>query len=78
MIESGLVDEVEALLHRGYSADLPSMKSIGYRETVEYLNGTLRDLDSLHSAIAVHTRQFSKRQMTWFKRLHYDYSIQMG
>jgi tRNA dimethylallyltransferase len=69
MVDDGLVAEVEGLLASGYSADLPALQALGYKETVEYLNGTLPDLDALKYAIFCHTRQFAKRQMTWFKRI---------
>lgn len=69
MIRTGLVDEVKQLLSEGYSPELPSFQALGYKETVAYLNGTLQTTDALKTAIFHHTRQFAKRQMTWFKRI---------
>lgn len=65
MIEMGLVQEVEYLLHK-YGANLPLLNTLGYAEIKQYLAGDL----SLEQAIALtitHTRQFAKRQRTWFR-----------
>ena len=66
MIESGWIDEVRGLLDRGYSADLPSMSSLGYRELVHYLRGEL-PLDEAIDRIKYHTHRFARQQYTWFK-----------
>ncbi len=66
MIARGLVDEAQWLLRQGYSPDLPSMKTVGYREIFDYLNqGT--DLATAAGLIKQHTRAYAKRQVTWFK-----------
>lgn len=67
MLQAGLVAEVEALrarddLHLG----LPSMKSVGYRQVWEYLDGD-SDLDQLRHRTVVATRQLAKRQLTWLR-----------
>ncbi|NLC20871.1 MAG: tRNA (adenosine(37)-N6)-dimethylallyltransferase MiaA [Halomonadaceae bacterium] len=67
MLRAGLVAEVEALrmredLHLG----LPSMKSVGYRQVWEYLDGN-GDLDRLRHRTVVATRQLAKRQLTWLR-----------
>lgn len=67
MIADGLVDEVRGLLHRGYGAELTSMRGLGYKEIAAYLTGEL----SLEQAVEIlkrNTRRFAKRQMTWFRR----------
>lgn len=66
MIEMGLVKEVEYLCNK-YGADLPLLNTLGYAEIKQYLAGDF----NLHQAIALiitHTRQFAKRQGTWFKK----------
>jgi tRNA dimethylallyltransferase len=65
--DSGFVDEVRSLLVRGYSADLPSMSGIGYREIAQLLNGEL-DQDQAVARTKLATQQYAKRQMTWFRR----------
>jgi tRNA dimethylallyltransferase len=64
MIEDGLIDEVKNL--SGYKS-LNALKTVGYREIFEYLNGTCT-LDEAVENIKKNTRNFAKRQMTWFKR----------
>ncbi len=66
MMESGAIGEVEALLMRGLPADAPIMRAIGVREIAAMLTGAiLRDDAITHAKIA--TRQFAKRQFTWFR-----------
>lgn len=66
-IERGLVNEVRKLLDMGYAPDLASMTSLGYREIVQYLRGEI-SLDKAIELIKRHTRQYAKRQLTWFRR----------
>jgi tRNA dimethylallyltransferase len=65
MIEAGLVDEVKKLLTMGYSADLKSMQSIGYRHMAEFLAERL-SRDECVRTLKRDTRRFAKRQFTWF------------
>lgn len=67
MIKAGLVDEVQNLRKKGYTPELNSMKSIGYMEINEFIDNK-RDLASTIESIKLNTRQFAKKQMTWFKR----------
>ena len=67
MLQAGLVAEVEALRARGdLHLGLPSMKSVGYRQVWEYLNGE-GDLEWLRQRTVVATRQLAKRQLTWLR-----------
>ena len=67
MMDQGLVQEVQSLLDRGYSPDLNALATVGYQEVVAYLQGEY-DFDKMVEQIKIHTRQYSKRQMTWFRR----------
>lgn len=67
MVEEGLVDEVRALLGRGLKPSLPSMTAIGYQDVARYLQGELT-LEEAIASIKRRTRQYTKRQWTWFKR----------
>jgi tRNA dimethylallyltransferase len=67
MISAGLPEEVRGLLERGYSPGLKSMQTIGYRETVEYLQGCLTLAEAL-PLIQRNSRRYAKRQLTWFGR----------
>jgi tRNA dimethylallyltransferase len=64
-IAGGFVDEVRALLERGYAASLPSMSGLGYREIARYLAGEV-DLPTAVAQFKHATHQYAKRQMTWF------------
>ena len=66
MLEFGWIAEVESLLSR-YSPDLKPLQSIGYREIVQYLQNKL-EWEPLLQEIQKRTRQYAKRQMTWFSR----------
>ena len=67
MLEAGLVQEVENL-RRQYklSADMPSMRAVGYRQVWEYLEGEI-DEAALRSRALAATRQLAKRQLTWLR-----------
>jgi len=65
MIDAGLVDEVRRLLEMGFSADLKSMRSIGYRHVTEFLGGHL-SWDECVRTLKRDTRRYAKRQLTWF------------
>ena len=67
MMAMGWVDEVRDLLARGISIRCPAFQAIGYLDVVDYLEGRLGYVDMV-DCIKVKTRQFAKRQMTWFRR----------
>lgn len=70
LVSDGLVDEVNGLIEKGYSKDLPSMKGIGYKEIIGFLDGEY-DLFDAKELIMKNTRHYAKRQLTWLKR--YDF-----
>jgi len=67
MVRNGLVEEVKKLLEMGYSKDLNSMKTIGYKEVVGFLEGRY-DFQKMVHFIKRNTRHFARRQLIWFKR----------
>ena len=67
MFDMGLVEEVKALMAKGYDKSLVSMQGIGYKEVIDYLNGKM-SLEECIDIIKRDTRHFAKRQLTWFKR----------
>lgn len=67
MIADGLVDEVRGLLEMGCTKEMNSMKGIGYKEVIDYLNGE-RGFDETVDLIKQNSRRYAKRQMTWFRR----------
>jgi tRNA dimethylallyltransferase len=67
MFRRGLVTETRALLGRGLAGNRTAMQAIGYRQAVEHLRGE-RDLAETIEVVKIRTRQFAKRQLTWFRR----------
>ncbi len=67
MLEDGLLEEVQALVDKGLDSDFISMKGIGYKEMIGYINGEY-DLNTAADMIRQGTRRFAKRQLTWFRR----------
>ncbi|ACB51221.1 tRNA delta-2-isopentenylpyrophosphate transferase [Crocosphaera subtropica ATCC 51142] len=65
MLEMGFVEEVEKLVKK-YGWELPLFKTLGYAEILNYLQGKL-SLSEAEREIILHTRQFAKRQRTWFR-----------
>lgn len=66
MMETGAVEEVRGLLSMGLSPDLPAMKAIGVREISALLSGSMTRAQAVERA-SIATRQYAKRQMTWFR-----------
>ncbi len=67
MFRGGLVDETRALLDHGLEQNQTAMQAIGYRQVVEHLRGG-RNLAETIEQVKIRTRQFAKRQLTWFRR----------
>jgi tRNA dimethylallyltransferase len=67
MFRRGLVAETEQLLKRGLAENKFAMQAIGYRQVVEHLRGE-RSLAETIELVKIRTRQFAKRQLTWFRR----------
>ncbi len=67
MIHAGLVEEVRRLLDSGYDRHINALKTVGYAEVIDFLDGKI-DHNEMVSQIKAHTRQYSRRQMTWFRR----------
>lgn len=70
MFDSGLVEEVQKLLSSGVSPKAQAMLGIGYKEVVDYLQKNLT-LEETISKVAQNTRNFAKRQLTWYRRMDY-------
>lgn len=66
MFAAGLLDEVRALLARGYSPELPSMSGIGYRECCQVMGGQMSGEQAQVQMKRI-TRVFVRRQGNWFK-----------
>lgn len=67
MFDQGLVDEVKNILGKGYGPDCKGLGTIGYKETIEYLDGKCT-LSECKARIQQGNRNYAKRQLTWFKK----------
>jgi len=67
MIANGFVDEVIGLREMGYGPELNAMRSIGYLQMNEYLDGKL-PFDEAVECMKRETKRYAKRQMTWFRK----------
>lgn len=66
MFRDGLVAETVRLLERGLDRNRTAMQALGYRQVMEHLRG-VRSLAETIELVKIRTRQFAKRQMTWFR-----------
>ena len=67
MFARGLVEETRGLLDRGLAQNKTAMQALGYRQVIEHLRGE-HSLPETIELVKIKTRQFAKRQMTWFRR----------
>lgn len=72
MVSDGLFEEVSSLLSDGISPDCQSMQGIGYKEVVAYLSGKI-NCDECIEKIKQNSRNYAKRQLTWFRRGKYKW-----
>lgn len=68
MMKRGLIEETREILEKGYSRDLKPMQSIGYAQAIEYIEGKIT-LDQAVHEIKRETRNYAKRQLTWFRKV---------
>ncbi|PSR29745.1 tRNA dimethylallyltransferase [Sulfobacillus thermosulfidooxidans DSM 9293] len=66
MLAAGLADEVLALLKQGVPRKSQALSAIGYRETVDWAYGLSSETER-NQLIILHTKQYAKRQLTWFR-----------
>ncbi|MBR5157900.1 MAG: tRNA (adenosine(37)-N6)-dimethylallyltransferase MiaA [Clostridia bacterium] len=67
MLSCGLLDEIKNLKQMGLAKDMQSMQGIGYKEILSYLDGEI-SLDEATELVKKNSRNYAKRQLTWFKR----------
>lgn len=67
MVQRGFREEVERLAAQGYGRESWAMRSLGYEEMLDYLGGKCRWEEAL-AAIKLRSRQYAKRQLTWFRK----------
>lgn len=67
LMEAGLLEEVQQLMDMGLTPDNISMKGIGYKEIMDYLDGKY-SLEEAVDTVKKNTRHYAKKQLTWFRR----------
>ena len=77
MLDAGLEQEVRQLLEQGVLPECQSMQSIGYRQMVWYINGSMSYEDAVDK-LKQATRNFAKRQITWYKKMPYIHWIDLA
>lgn len=77
MLDHGLEQEVRQLLAQGVSPDCQAMQAIGYRQMVWYLQGTV-PFDQAVDKMKQATRNFAKRQITWYKKMPYIHWLHLN
>ena len=71
MIKNSLIEEVKALMEKGLTKDTQSMKAIGYRQVISYLENEISK-EEMIELIKRDSRRYAKKQYTWFRR--YDFA----
>jgi tRNA dimethylallyltransferase len=66
MMDQGMIEETQHVLDQGYAPSCPALSGLGYPRVIAYLNGKLSKDECLRLLIQ-DTRQYAKRQMTWFR-----------
>lgn len=65
MIAQGLLNEVKMILSKGYSKELNSLNTVGYKELIDFIENKITFEQAIH-LIKRNTKRYAKRQMTWF------------
>lgn len=76
MVEQGLVEECQSLQEAGYTDELYPLRTIGYKEVFAQLRGELSQ-DEMIALIQKNTRNFAKRQLTWFRNHPFDQMLSL-
>jgi tRNA dimethylallyltransferase len=71
MWDGGLVEETKSIIENGYNKTLNSLNTVGYKETIDYLENNISK-DRAIELIQQNTRRYAKRQITWFKKVECD------
>lgn len=67
MWESGLIEETKNILNMGYSRSLNALNTVGYKETIDFVDGKISEAQAIE-LISRNTRRYAKRQLTWYRR----------
>lgn len=76
MLQEGLIDEISDVMTLGFDNACPGLNSLGYKEFLPYLNGSMTLERCLHLA-QQHSRNYAKRQITWYRKQDFDLTLDM-
>ena len=71
MKDKGLLNELENVLDMAYTQSSPGLNTVGYKELFSYLDGN-STLAQCMEEIKKHTRNYAKRQFTWYRKIDFD------
>jgi len=71
MVKKGLIEEIKSLLESGFSLDNPGFNSVGYKEYKPYIENDI-ELDKCVEMAQQHTRNYAKRQITWYRKCTFN------
>ncbi|MDA3814441.1 MAG: tRNA dimethylallyltransferase, partial [Candidatus Cloacimonetes bacterium] len=71
---TGLINEAEDLVKKGYKKVDPGMNTVGYKELYPFFEGN-SDLGICIDKIKQNTRNFAKQQFTWYRKIDFDLTI---
>ncbi len=74
MIDNGLLNEMKGLVDNGYKRTDPGMNTVGYKELFPLLDGK-KELADCVDKIKQNTRNFAKRQLTWYRKIDFDLTL---
>ncbi len=75
MIKNGLLNEMKELLEKGYNEKSPGMNTVGYKELLPYFEEKT-NLEGCSQEIKKNTRNYAKRQFTWYRKIDFDLTLQ--
>jgi len=71
MLKEEMIEETEELLRRHIPKTAPAFQSVGYPDVIEFLEGDI-EREELEKRLIIATRQYAKRQETWFRKQNYQ------
>ena len=77
MFEQGFLEEVQSILDRGYSLEDPGLNTVGYKQAINYLKGSM-SREQMIKDMKTKTRRYAKRQLSWFRRWNFIHWIDLG
>ncbi len=76
MFEHGFLEEVQAILERGYSLQDPGLNTVGYKQAIEFIKGNI-SREKMVKDMKTKTRRYAKRQLSWFRRWDFIHWINL-